>query len=122
VICLVSVCPDDVRDVLNVTSSEISDAKVAKMLKRAAITLSLELFVEIDYADCTDAQKEAITLLAAVYGICFLTGGSAIGLNFQVGDLNVNQSSRAPSLEVLEGEFSRLLNKLKRKTPKIVGA
>ncbi len=119
---MVSVCPDDVRDVLNVTSSEISDAKVAKMLKRAAVTLSLELFVEIDYADCTDAQKEAITLLAAVYGICFLTGGSAMGLNFQVGDLNVNQSLRVPSLDVLEGEFSRLLHKLKLKPPKIVEA
>ena len=119
---MATVCPDDVRDLLNVNSSEIDDAKVAKMLKRAAVTLSLELSVQIDYLDCTDAQKEAITLLAAVYGICFLTGGSAIGLNFQVGDLNVTQSSSMPTLDVFKGEFSRLLHKLKLKPPKIVGA
>ncbi len=28
--------------------------------------LELELSVDIDYADCTDAQKEAITVLAAI--------------------------------------------------------
>ena len=108
-----SVSAEDVRDVLNVDSSDISDAKVTKMLKRAAVALSLELSLEIDYADCTDAQKEAITLLAALYLVCFLTGGSAVGLNFSVGDLSTSNTSNLPALEVLTSEFERVLGKLK---------
>lgn len=98
---------------LNVEDSDIPDAKVLKMIKRAEVTLELELRKELDYANCTDAQKEAITDLAAIYALCFLTGGSAVGLNFSVGDLNASQSSKLPSLDVLQGEFSRLLDKLK---------
>jgi hypothetical protein len=108
-----SVSAEDVRDVLNVEDSDISDAKVLKMIKRAEVTLELELSADIDYQNCTDAQKEAITDLAAIYALCFLSSGSAAGLNFQVGDLNVTASSRLPSLDVLQGEFSRLLDKLK---------
>jgi hypothetical protein len=107
------VTAEDVRDVLNVEDSDIPDAKVLKMIKRAEVTLELELRKELDYANCTDAQKEAITDLAAIYALCFLTGGSAVGLNFSVGDLNASQSSKLPSLDVLQGEFSRLLDKLK---------
>ncbi len=110
---MASVTAEDVRDVLNVKDSDIPDAKVLKMIKRAEVTLELELRKELDYANCTDAQKEAITDLAAIYALCFLTGGSAVGLNFSVGDLNASQSSKLPSLDVLQGEFSRLLDKLK---------
>jgi hypothetical protein len=110
---LASVTAEDVRDVLNVNESDIPDTKVLKMIKRAKVTLELELGRELDYADCTDAHKEAITDLAAIYALCYLTGGSAVGLNFSVGDLNTSQSSRLPSLDVLQGEFSRLLDKLK---------
>lgn len=107
------VTAEDVRDVLNVNESDIPDAKVLKMVKRAEVTLELELSIELDYANCTDAQKEAITDLAAIYALCFLTGGSAVGLNFSVGDLNASTSSSLPSLDVLQGEFSRLIDKLK---------
>jgi hypothetical protein len=107
-----SVSAEDVRDVLNVKDSDISDAKVLKMIKRAEVTLELELSADIDYQNCTDAQKEAITLLAAIYAVCYLTGGSAIGLNFTVGDLSSSNSS-LPSLAVLQVEFERLLANLK---------
>jgi len=33
---------DDVRDVINVSSAEVPDAKVLKMIKRAEVTLELE--------------------------------------------------------------------------------
>jgi hypothetical protein len=110
---LASTSVDDVRDILNIDSSDIADAKVVKMLKRAAVTLGLELSLTIDYADCTDAQKEAISLLTALYCVCFLTGGSAVGLNFSVGDLNTSNSSSLPSLDILRTEFERVLGKLK---------
>jgi len=55
---LASVCVDDVRDVINVSSAEVPDAKVLKMIKRAEVTLELETDKEIDYSNCTDAEKE----------------------------------------------------------------
>jgi hypothetical protein len=109
---MASVTTEDVRDVLHVGDADISDAKVLKMIKRAEVTLELELSVDIDYLDCTDAQKEAITLLAAIYALCYLTGGSAVGLNFSIGDLN-NSTSALPSLTVLQSEFERVLSGLK---------
>lgn len=97
---MAAVTVEDIRDTLNIGDSDISDAKVQKMIKRAAVTVGLETSVTIDSESCTDAQKESITDLAAIYAICFLTGGSAVGLNFSVGDLNTSTSSRLPSLDV----------------------
>jgi hypothetical protein len=108
-----SVTVDDVRDVINLSVADVPDAKVLKMLKRAEVTLELELNKEIDYASCTDAEKEAITILAAIYAICYLTGGSAVGLSFSVGDENVSVLSKAPPLEVLQSEFERILSTMK---------
>jgi hypothetical protein len=108
-----SVGVEDVRDVINVGDSDIPDAKIEKMIQRAAVTVGLETSKTIDAQNCTEAQKEAITILAAVYAVCFLSGGSAIGLNFTVGDLNVTQSSKVPSLDVLQAECARLIEKLK---------
>ncbi len=111
---MASVSVDDVRDVINIGSAEIPDAKVLKMIKRAEVTLELELGKEIDYNDCTDAEKEFITVLAAVYAICYLTGGSAVGLNFSVGDQNVSVLSKTPPLDVLQAELERILSGLKQ--------
>ncbi len=109
---MAAVSVEDVRDVLRLSDSDIPDAKVLKMIKRAEVTLELELSADMDYQNCTEAQKEAITLLAAIYAVCYLTGGSAIGLNFSVGDLSGSNSS-LPSLTVLQSEFERLLASLK---------
>ena len=109
---MANVSVDDVWGVLHVSDADIPEAKVLKMLKRAQVTLALELSLDIDYLDCTDAQKEAITLLAAIYAVCYLTGGSAVGLNFSVGDLSSSASS-LPSLSVLQTEFERVLSSLK---------
>jgi len=75
---LASVSVDDVCDVINVSSDEVPDAKVLKMIKRAEVTLELETGKEIDYSNCTGAEKESITVLATVYAICYLTGGSIV--------------------------------------------
>ena len=110
---MVSVSVDDVRDVINISSADIPDTKVLKMVKRAEVTLELELGKEIDYNDCTDAEKEFITVLAAVYAICYLTGGSAVGLSFSIGDQNISVLSKAPPLDVLQAELERILGGLK---------
>jgi hypothetical protein len=76
---LASATIDDVRDVINISSADVPDGKISKMLKRAEVTLELELGKEIDYQNCTDAEKEFITVLAAIYSIYYLTGGSDLG-------------------------------------------
>ncbi|MGB9778341.1 MAG: hypothetical protein ACPLW8_02955 [Candidatus Bathyarchaeales archaeon] len=110
---MASVTVDDVRDVINVSPSDIPDSKIAKMIKRAEVTLELELEKEIDYQNCSEAEKEFITVLAAIYAICYLTGGSAVGLSFSVGDQNVSVLSKAPPLDVLQSELERILSNLK---------
>jgi hypothetical protein len=113
---LASVSADDVRDVINVSSVEVPDVKVLKMVKRAEVTLELEIGNEIEYSSCTDAEKEFITVLAAIYAICYLTGGSAVGLSFSVGDQNVSVLGKAPPLDVLQAELSRMLDRIREPT------
>jgi hypothetical protein len=113
---MATVTLSDVRDTINITSADIPDDKLQKMVTRAATTLSLELGREIDEADCSEAEKAFITNLAAVYAICYLTGGSAVGLSFSVGDQNIATVSGAPSLTILQAELDRILGNLKQPT------
>jgi hypothetical protein len=116
---LANVSLSDVRDTINVSASDIPDAKLQKMIKRAEVTLELELGREIDHTDCTEAEKVFITVLAAVYAVCYLTGGSAVGLSFTVGDQNVSVADKVPPLVVLQQELERILSGLK---PPVVGS
>ncbi|MEM3566300.1 MAG: hypothetical protein QXK47_03780 [Candidatus Bathyarchaeia archaeon] len=111
---MASVSVEDVRDVLNIGAADIPNEKIVKMIKRAEVALELELGKDIDYADCTEAEKEAITLLAAIYAICYLTGGSAVGLNFTLGDEGISVLNNAPPLNVLQSELERILAVLKQ--------
>ena len=111
---MVSVSADDVRDVINVSPVDIPDDKILKMIKRAEVTLELEISKEIDYGNCSDAEKEFIAVLAAIYAVCYLTGGSAVGLSFSIGDQNVSVLSKAPPLDVLQSELERILRSLKQ--------
>jgi hypothetical protein len=56
---LASVSADDVRDVINVSSAEVPDVKVLKMVKRAEVALELETGKEIDH-NCSNVKKEHI--------------------------------------------------------------
>jgi hypothetical protein len=116
----VSVSADDVRDVINVTSEEVPDNKILKMIKRAEVTLELETDKTMDSSNCSDAEKEAITVLSTVYAICSLTGGSAVGLSFSVGDQNISFLDNAPPLTVLQAGLDCILNKLQQMTKKEV--
>ncbi|HDQ07151.1 MAG TPA: hypothetical protein ENN36_10600 [Candidatus Bathyarchaeota archaeon] len=113
---MAAVSADDVRDVINVTPEEVPDDKISKIIKRAEVTVELETDRQVDSSNCSDAEKEAITVLSAVYTICYLTGGSAVGLSFSVGDQNVNVLNDSPPLTVLQAELERILAKLKGST------
>ena len=111
---MANVSLNDVRDTINVSAADVPDVKLMKMVKRAEVTLELELGKEINSDDCTEAEKEFITLLAAVYAVCYLTGGSAVGLSFSVGDQNISVLDKAPPLSVLQQELERILAALKQ--------
>ena len=117
---MVTVTPSEIRERVNLTESDISDATVLRFAKAAAVTVGLELEKTINYTSCTDEEAEAIRNIAAVYCACKVTGGSASGLSFSVGDLSVNESSGAtPSglsrenLQFLMSEAQRIIEKLK---------
>lgn len=113
---MANVTLNDVQDTINITETDIPNEKLQKMINRAATTLALELKKPINPQDCTEAEKEFIILLASVYAVCYLTGGSAVGLNFSVGDQNVSVTDKLPSLAVLQGEIERILSALKQPT------
>ena len=114
---MASVTADDVRDTLNVTSTDIADAQITKMIK-AEVTLKLETGRNIDYNNCTDEEALFITNLAAIYAICYLTGGSAVGLSFSVGNERVDVLSGAPPLKALQREVERVLKRMRGATLK----
>jgi len=58
-VCLASVSADDVRDVINVSSAEVPDAKVLKMIKRAEVTLEHKTSREIlNNSSFIESKKE----------------------------------------------------------------
>jgi hypothetical protein len=117
---LVAVTPQEIRERVNLTEADVSDVTVNRFAKAAAVTIGLELEKTIDYMDCSDEEAEAIRNIAAVYCACKITGGSASGLSFRVGDLAVNESSgTTPSglsrenLQFLMNEALRIIEGIK---------
>jgi hypothetical protein len=117
---LVAVTPAEIRERVNLTEADVPDATVLRFAKAAAVTVSLELGKTVDYTNCTDQEAEAIKNIAAVYCACKVTGGSASGLSFRIGDLAVNESSASTpnglsreNLQFLMSEAERIIEKLK---------
>jgi len=116
---LVAVTPESVRERINVSAAEAPDDVVNRFITAAAVTVGLEIGEDVDASDCTSAEAEAIRNLAAIYCACRITGGSAAGLSFRVGDLSVNESSSAASglssgnLQFLLDQAVAIIQKLK---------
>jgi hypothetical protein len=109
---LVSVTPDTVRNLVNLTVDDAADDKVTEFLTQAAGEIGLETDLAIDYSDCTEAEAAAVRLLAALYCLCYVTGGSSVGRSFSLGDLRVDVQNQVPPLSVLQSRLWRLIEKL----------
>ena len=107
---MVAVTPDSVRERINVSAAEAPDDVVNRFITAAAVTVGLEIGEEVDASDCTSAQAEVIRNLAAIYCACRITGGSAAGLSFRVGDLAVNESSSTGPSGLSSGNLQFLLD------------
>ena len=113
---MVKVTPERVRSRLNISQEEIEDEKLAEFIADAAAEIGLQIGKEINYEDCSQIEAAAITDLAAIYCICHLTGGKAVGLSFNVGNLQVSSLANAPSLSILEERVKQLLEQLREKS------
>ena len=126
---VVSVTPESVRERINVSAAECPDDVVSRFVTDATETIKIETDLTIDPANCTAAEAVAIRNLAAIYCACRITGGSASGLSFRVGDLTVNEStSSSPSglssnnLQFLMNEAAKIIEKLNQADFRAVAA
>jgi flagellar hook-associated protein FlgK len=94
---VVAVTPSEVRERINVSAAEAPDDVVNRFITAAGVTVETETGESVDPLNCSKAEAEAIRNLAAIYCACRITGGSAQGLSFRVGDLAVNESSSSSS-------------------------
>lgn len=125
---MVSVTPQSVRERINVSAAEAPDDVVNRFIQDAAETIEIETGLTIDPTDCTAIEAVAIRNLAAVYTGCRITGGSASGLSFRVGDFSVSESSSTSgglsggNLQFLLDEAKRIIAKLNPPGFKVVSA
>ena len=113
---------DRVRDRVNLSAFDIPDAKVLEFITDAEVEVELETDLELDYSNCTPGQAACITDLAALYCLAYITGGSASGTSFSLGDLAIKEVSGefdGPTPIFLQQRVLKLLDKLKGSSLKV---
>jgi hypothetical protein len=110
---MVSVTADQVRKRLGLTVADISDEDVLAFREEAVAFLSEEIAKTLNATNCTEAEANAIRNLTAIYCYCKVSGGSAVGLDFSVGDLRVSPDA-GKQLEFLKEQVERFIAREKR--------
>ncbi|MGB9841622.1 MAG: hypothetical protein ACPLKZ_02730 [Candidatus Bathyarchaeales archaeon] len=110
---MASVTAEQIRKRLGLTQADISDEDVLAFRDEAAAFLGEEIGKTINAEDCTEAEANAIRNLAAIYCYCKVSGGSAVGLDFTIGDLRVSPDGRK-QLEFLRDQVERFIARQKR--------
>ena len=110
---MVSITADQIRKRLGLTEADVNDEDVLAFRNEAASWLSEEIGKTLDAENCTEAEANAIRNLAAIYCYCKVTGGSAVGLDFSVGDLRVSPNA-GKHLEFLREQVERFIANQKR--------
>jgi len=113
---LAVVTPDRVRDRVKLSATDIDDSKVTELIKDSEATIEEETGLTIDYTNCSQAEAAAITNLAAIYCLVYVSGGVASGLSYRIGSLSVAESSgpsQSGKAETLYREVERLIERLR---------
>ena len=110
---MVAVTAEQIRKRLGLTSADISDEDVLAFRDEAVAFLTEEIGKTLDSSNCTEAEANAIRNLAAIYSYCKVSGGSAVGLDFSVGDLRVSPNA-GKQLEFLREQVERFIARQKR--------
>jgi len=110
---MVAVTADQIRKRLGLTPDDVSDEDVLAFRDEAVAFLSEETGKMLNAESCTEAEANAIRNLAAIYCYCKVSGGSAVGLDFSVGDLRVSPDA-GKKLEFLKEQVERFIARQKR--------
>ena len=110
---MVAVTADQIRKRLGLTEADINDDDALAFREEAEAFLSEEIGRTLDAENCTEAEANAIRNLAAIYCYCKVTGGSAVGLDFSIGDLRVSPNA-GKKLEFLREQVERFITRQKR--------
>jgi len=110
---MVAVTADQIRKRLGLTAADISDEDALAFRDEATAFLSQEIGKTLNAESCTEAEANAIRNLAAIYCYCKVTGGSAIGLDFSIGDLRVSPDA-GRHLDFLREQVERFIVRQKR--------
>jgi len=110
---MASVTAERIRKRLGLTVADISDKDVFAFRDEAAAFLGEEIGKRLNAEDCTEAEANAISNLAAIYCYCKVSGGSAVGLDFTIGDLRVSPDD-GKRLEFLKEQVERFIARQKR--------
>ena len=110
---MVAVTADQIRKRLGLTVADISDEDVLAFRDEATASLSEEIGKTLNAESCTEEQANAIRNLAAIYCYCKVSGGSAVGLDFTVGDLRVSPDA-GKQIEFLREQVERFITREKR--------
>lgn len=108
-----SVTADQIRKRLGLTPADITDEDVLAFRDEAVAFLSEEIGRALNASKCTEAEANAIRNLAAIYCYCKVSGGSAVGLDFSIGDLRVSPNA-GKQLEFLREQVERFITREKR--------
>ena len=117
---MAAVTPGRVRDRVKLSATDIDDSKVTELIKDSEATIEEETGLNIDYANCTQGEAVAITNLAAIYCLVYISGGIASGLSYKIGSLSVAESSgpsQSGKAETLYREVERLIERLRKPFP-----
>jgi hypothetical protein len=110
---MASVTTDQIRKRLGLTTADISEEDVLTFRDEAAAFLSEEIGKTLNAEDCTETEANAIRNLAAIYCYCKVSGGSAVGLDFTIGDLHVSPDA-GKQLEFLREQVEQFITRQKR--------
>jgi hypothetical protein len=110
---MVSVTADQIRKRLGLTVADISDVDALAFRDETVAFLTEEIGKTLNAESCTEAEANAIRNLAAIYCYCKVSGGSAVGLDFSVGDLRVSPNA-SKQLEFLKEQVERFIVRQKR--------
>ena len=110
---MVAVTAEQIRKRLGLTSADINDEDVLAFRDEAVAFLTEEIGKTLDSSNCTEAEANAIRNLAAIYSYCKVSGGSAVGLDFSIGDLRVSPNA-GKQLEFLREHVERFIIRQKR--------
>ena len=91
---MASITADRVRNRVNLSSSDIPDAKLTEFILDAEAEVEIETDLEIEYTSCSQAEAACITDLAALYCLAYITGGSASGTSFTLSLIHISEPTR----------------------------